>query len=120
MRAYSTAKKCSCRLLQPRLHFLLRLAFRHLDTVDGRLFLPGFPQFVLIHFPDKGDPGQSSLFSLLGHLGSAQVVTINYLMLLDTLLLVEGMHNAYRFIRQAMKHAKSKNPRETGLADKTC
>jgi hypothetical protein len=29
-------------------------------------------------------------------------------------------HNAYRFIRQAMKRAKSKNPRETGLADKTC
>jgi hypothetical protein len=34
----------------------LRLAFRHLDTVDDRLFLLGFPQFVLIHFPDKGDP----------------------------------------------------------------
>jgi hypothetical protein len=43
--------------------------------------------------PKKGDPGQSSLFSLLGHLGSAQVVTVNYFMLLDTLLLVEGMHN---------------------------
>jgi hypothetical protein len=40
----------------------------------------------------KGDPGQSSPFSLLGRLGSAQVVTINYLMLLDTLLLVKGMH----------------------------
>ena len=35
----------------------------------------------------KGDPGQSNLFSLLGQLGSARVVTINYLMLLDTLLL---------------------------------
>ena len=39
------------------------------------------------------DPGQSSLFSLLGHLGSAQVVTINHVMLLDTPLLLEGMHN---------------------------
>ena len=43
--------------------------------------------------PKKGDRCQSSLFQLLGHLGSAQVVTFNYLMLLDTLLLVEGMHN---------------------------
>lgn len=47
----------------------------------------------LIHFPAKGDAGQSSLFSPLVHLGSAQVVAVNYLMLLDTLLLVEGMHN---------------------------
>jgi hypothetical protein len=43
--------------------------------------------------PKKGDPSQSSLFSLFGHLGSAQVLTINHLMLLDTLLLVEGVHN---------------------------
>jgi hypothetical protein len=38
-------------------------------------------------------PGQSSLFPLLSHKGSTQIVMINGLMFLDALLLAEGMHN---------------------------
>jgi hypothetical protein len=38
-------------------------------------------------------PGQSSLFSLLRHNESKQIVIINRVMFLEAMLLAEGMHN---------------------------